>query len=141
MNFYDLIAKISDEDFASCTLEQQSYILKKKAELVKHAVVDNNLQDAEGGIDWQSANYIAQRLKASSCSPSVPPVEGGIFFQMIASTAWTDILGVTKKGHHDIMKVCFLTKQPCSYFGAILARGTSYSQAHHDQTLNIRLPL
>ena len=51
MNFYDLIAKISDEGFASCTLEQQSYILKKKAELAKHAVVDNNLQDAEGGID------------------------------------------------------------------------------------------
>ena len=51
MNFYDLIAKISDEDFASCTLEQQSYILKKKAKLAKYAVVDNNLQDAEGGID------------------------------------------------------------------------------------------
>lgn len=35
---------MSDEDFASCTPEQQSYILKNKAELAKHAVVDNDLQ-------------------------------------------------------------------------------------------------
>jgi hypothetical protein len=51
MKFYELIAKMSGEDFASCTPEQQIYVLKKKAELAKHAVVDNNLQDAEDGID------------------------------------------------------------------------------------------
>lgn len=51
MDFYELIGKMSDEDFASCTPEQQSYILKKKAELANHAIVDNDLQDAEDGID------------------------------------------------------------------------------------------
>jgi hypothetical protein len=50
MKFYELIAKMSVEDFASCTPEQQIYVLKKKAELAKHAVVDNDLQDAEDGI-------------------------------------------------------------------------------------------
>ena len=51
MNFYALIAKISDEDFASCTPEKQSYVLKQKAKLAKHSVVDNDLQDAQDGID------------------------------------------------------------------------------------------
>ena len=58
---------------------------------------------------------------------------------MIANTAWVDILEVTKKGHHDTMEVCFFTKQPCFDFGAILARGTSYSHTHHDQTLTITI--